>query len=329
VGGLAAIKDDLYGNVILPLRYHKAYFHPLLPSLHVAKGILLTGPPGTGKTLLARAIAKECGCRFLSLSLSSLENKYFGESAKLLAAAFSLARKVEPCILFLDEVDGMIRERSADDQSFVYGFKTELLSRLDGFHKESGAVIVMACTNAAASLDPAVRRRLPRVYTVGLPSAEERAHILAIHAKGEKAIGAETAEWLAGETEGLSGSDLLSLYNLAASARMRERGRSPAFQAAVGALCKRSGGPGPAEVARLNQSLPPIRRKHWEEALRESRAGREVGNFLRGGGGGGGPIGPRGGEGRVERALRAVEELARRPAGAEEGGEGEQKGGGG
>ena len=277
VGGLDGIKKDLMNNVIIPMKYHRAYFHPDMNSLQVARGVLLTGPPGTGKTLLARAIAKECGCRFLNLSLSMLENKYFGESSKLLTATFSLAAKIQPCIVFLDEIDGMIRARSSDDQSCVYSFKTELLSQLDGFHKRSAAVIVMACTNSTRSLDPAVRRRLPRVYTVGLPSAEDRSRILKIHAKHETPSDGVLSE-IAHMTEGYSGSDLLELYNLASSYRMEQQCRTKKFHALMTSAC--SAPMSSSVVSKLKAAFLPIQRKHWLAAVRETTEARKAAHFL-------------------------------------------------
>ena len=146
VGGLNDIKEDIKSNLLLPLQYPHIFFSSAL--LMPTRGILLYGPPGTGKTLLARAIAHEANVPFISLSLSSLENKYYGESSKLIQGAFSLARKIQPCIVFFDEIDGLLRKRTDIDQSATYGFKTELLTQIDGMSsKKNDSIFVIGTTN--------------------------------------------------------------------------------------------------------------------------------------------------------------------------------------
>ena len=265
VGGLSRIKQDLLASVVTPLKYAKAFFHPKMKSLHVPRGILLTGPPGCGKTLLARALAKECNCRFLPVSLSSLEDKYFGETSKRVEAVFSLAKKMQPCIVFFDELDGFLRTRTDGDQSCVYSMKTELLSQLDGFHKRGEAVVVVACTNATSSLDPAVRRRLPRVYEIGLPTEEERMHILTLQTSSER-VSEETRRWLAKESSGFSGSDLAELYRTAAAIRIQAKCSDPSFHARAAKACS-----DPRALPGLAKSLSRITRAQWESAMQEMK----------------------------------------------------------
>ena len=274
VGGLSHIKDDLSSTVITPLKYARAFFHPKMKSLHVPRGVLLTGPPGCGKTLLARALAKECGCKFLSVSLSTLEDKYFGETSKRIEAVFSLARKVQPCIVFFDELDGFLRTRSEGDQSCVYSLKTELLSQLDGFHKRGEAVVVVACTNSTQSLDPAVRRRLPRVYAIGLPNEEEREQILRLHAKSER-LPDSISKWIASETEGFSGSDLLELYRAASAQRIRDRCSDPDFHASASKACSDA-----SALSDLARSLSRISRDQWKSALSVMTEGKKGKDFI-------------------------------------------------
>lgn len=179
IGGLSKLKKDIESNVLIPLKYPKIFFST--KSLSPPRGILLYGPPGTGKTMIAKAVAKESSVPFLSLTLSSLENKYFGESSKLLSATFSLAKKLQPSVLFFDEIDGMIRKRSDMDQSCVYGFKTEFLTHMDGISTGNEAVIIIGCTNCVDSLDAAVKRRLSKHYKVDFPNAKEKLEILKLN----------------------------------------------------------------------------------------------------------------------------------------------------
>ena len=183
VGGLAKVKDDIRAQILLPLQ-HPEIFASQLSKL--PRGVLLYGIPGTGKTMLAKAIAAEAGCPFVSLSLASLESKWFGETSKLLQASFSYARKVQPCVLFFDEIDGMMRTRdSQNDSSCVYGMKTEFLNNMDGMQtRDDDKFVVIACTNNMLALDPAVKRRLPQVYKIDPPSGAEVVDILSICLEG-------------------------------------------------------------------------------------------------------------------------------------------------
>lgn len=228
IGGLAGVKSDIRTNVLLPLKHSRVFFDAKNDLLRPSKGILFYGPPGTGKTMLARAIAAEAGVPFINLGLSALENKYFGESSKLLAASFSLARKIQPCILFFDEIDGLIRTRSDSDQSCVYGFKTELLNSMDGMLSRKGdAIIIIGCTNVKENLDEAVKRRLPVSYRIGLPNEEERFSILRLLTVDESNV--QMARRIAKASDGLSGSDLTELWRNASSVRMQRHFATESF----------------------------------------------------------------------------------------------------
>jgi len=218
VGGLATIKDELRKIVLLPLKYPDAFFKGP-KALHPPRGVLLHGPPGTGKTMLARALASESGVPFVALTSSTLESRWYGDTPKLLASAFRLARdEWQPCILFMDEIDGMGRKRSDLDQACVYSFKTELLRNMDSV--QDAAVVVLGCTNCPDSLDPALRRRFARVVHVGKPDGAARLDILHTLCREETLVDEDVLKEVAKRTAGKTGSDLASLFAAASSARL-------------------------------------------------------------------------------------------------------------
>ena len=221
VGGLAGVKEQLRQAVLLPLR-HPAIFYGGAPSVRPSAGVLMHGPPGTGKTMLARAVASEAGVPLMSLSAAALESKWWGESPKLLEAAFRVARTdLAPCIVFFDEIDGLGRARSDQDQSCVYSFKCELLRNLDGIVQSTAPVSVIACTNCPSSLDPALRRRFGRCVSVELPDEAARLDILRKAVADETIVDEDALRSIARRTTGMSGSGLAALYTEASYHRMQ------------------------------------------------------------------------------------------------------------
>ena len=192
----------------------------------VPRGILLYGPPGTGKTLLARAAAKEAGVAFLAASGSSFQEKFAGLGAARVRHLFAKGRKLAPCIIFIDEVDALGRQRgrggdsaSADQDQTL----NQLLVEMDGFD-QSSAVVVIASTNRPDILDKALTRpgRFDREIAVDLADANGREAILNVHARNLKLEDGLDLQWIARGTPGFSGAELANLMNEAAIAATRD-----------------------------------------------------------------------------------------------------------
>lgn len=126
IGGLDPIISSLRESVIFPLRFPHLFASSSL--LGAPKGVLLFGPPGCGKTMLAKALAKESGATFINIAASVLTNKWYGESNKLVAGLFSLARKTQPSIVFIDEIDSFLRERTKGDHEVTGMMKAEFMT---------------------------------------------------------------------------------------------------------------------------------------------------------------------------------------------------------
>ncbi|KAL2226916.1 UNVERIFIED_CONTAM: ATPase family AAA domain-containing protein 1 [Sesamum indicum] len=221
VGGLDAVKQALYELVILPLRRPELFSHGKL--LCPQKGVLLYGPPGTGKTMLAKAIAKESGAVFINVRISNLMSKWFGDAQKLVTAVFTLAYKLQPAIIFIDEVDSFLGQRKTTDHEALTNMKTEFMALWDGFTTDQHAqVMVLAATNRPSELDEAILRRLPQAFEIGIPDSRERTAILKVILKDEKVEGGIDYDHIAGLCDGYTGSDILELCKKAAYFPIRD-----------------------------------------------------------------------------------------------------------
>ena len=209
-----------------PERYHKM-------GARIPRGLLLVGPPGTGKTLLAKAVAGEAGVPFFSISGSDFVEMFVGVGASRVRDLFKQAKEAAPCIVFIDEIDAVGRQRGAglggghDEREQTLN---QLLVEMDGF-EENSAVILVAATNRPDILDPALLRpgRFDRRVTVDRPDVGGREKILAVHAKGKPVAPDVDLARLAKVTPGFTGADLANLMNEAAllAARRHEETIGP------------------------------------------------------------------------------------------------------
>jgi len=192
----------------------------------IPKGILLVGPPGTGKTLLARAVAGEASVPFYSISGSDFVEMFVGVGASRVRDMFKTAKQNAPCIVFIDEIDAVGRQRGAglggghDEREQTLN---QLLVEMDGFGNNSG-IIVMAATNRPDVLDPAILRpgRFDRQIMIATPDIKGRKAILEVHAKNKKIDPKVTFDEIARRTPGFTGADLENLLNEAALLAARE-----------------------------------------------------------------------------------------------------------
>ena len=222
VAGVDEAKQEL-GEVVEFLKYPKK-FQQL--GARIPKGLLLLGPPGSGKTLLARAIAGEAGVPFFSISGSDFVEMFVGVGASRVRDLFEQAKKSAPCIVFIDEIDAVGRQRGAglggghDEREQTLN---QLLVEMDGFDVNTG-VILIAATNRPDVLDPALLRpgRFDRQVVVDRADVVGRAQILAVHARNKPLAPDVRLEVLARRTPGFSGADLENLLNEAALLAARQ-----------------------------------------------------------------------------------------------------------
>ena len=216
VAGVDEAKQELVE--IVEFLKHPKKFNDL--GAKIPKGVLLVGPPGTGKTLLARATAGEAGVPFFSISGSEFVEMFVGVGASRVRDLFENAKKNSPCLIFIDELDAVGRQRGAglggghDEREQTLN---QLLVEMDGFEVNSG-IIIMAATNRADVLDPALLRpgRFDRKVVVDRPDLQGRIAILKIHARNKPLDSGVDLDVLARRTPGFSGADLESLLNEAA-----------------------------------------------------------------------------------------------------------------
>lgn len=223
VAGIDEVQEEL-AEIVDYLKYPRRFTDM---GARVPKGILLMGPPGTGKTHITRALAGEAGVPFFYISGSDFVEMFVGVGASRVRDMFAQAKKSAPCIIFIDEIDAVGRQRGAglggghDEREQTLN---QLLVEMDGFETNSG-VIVVAATNRPDVLDPALLRpgRFDRQITLDVPDAKGREAILKIHARNKQFAGDMDMKELARRTPGFTGADLENLLNEAALLAVRYR----------------------------------------------------------------------------------------------------------
>src|SRR6187200_1908629 len=258
IGGLEEVKRELQEAVEWPLRYPDLYTKL---GHSMPKGVLLHGPSGTGKTMLAKAVATESEANFISVKGPELLSKWVGESERGIREIFRRARQAAPCVVFFDEIDSIAPTRGMGGDSMVTErVVSQLLTELDGIQALSG-VVVLAATNRADMIDPALLRpgRFDKIVFVPMPDKMARQKILEIHSK-DKPIGPDVDLLKAAElTDGFSGADTSSVANTAVSLVLHEY------------LAKY---PTPEEAAK-HASEAHIMMRHFEEAVKKIKTQRE------------------------------------------------------
>lgn len=234
VAGLDDLVKSIKRQVIFPMRSTLSQLDPLM---RPPRGVLLYGPPGCGKTMVAKAIAKDVNAIFLNFDVSSIKNKFVGETEKMTAALFSTAHRLQPCVIFVDEADAFLGTRGDADCGTDMNMKAQFLTLWDGLTTDSTArILILAATNRRDAIDTAILRRLPLQFELPLPSLDQRLDILRVTLQHTPLASDVDLLLIAVRSEGFSGSDLYELCRYAAITRfVREaEGASPSSTTFIG-----------------------------------------------------------------------------------------------
>ena len=289
IAGLVTAKEDLKQAVIYPISLPKLFENN---RVRAWSGILLYGPPGTGKTLLAKAVATESGaCTFMQIQVASIMSRWVGDSERMIAEIFKVAREKAPTVIFFDEIDSIATQRTENDHDVARKVKIQLLTEMDGLSTATNKrVLVLAATNTPWSIDLAFMRRFQRRVYIPLPDVVARRRIFEIAMQklgtDHQCLTAADLDELAAATELWSGSDLDTLIGAARNMSMqalvkcthfqRKETTEGTFMVPCGADAANSLEISLDEVIKEgwgNQvMLPPVSRADFDMALRTTRA---------------------------------------------------------
>ena len=265
IGGLDEVKKDLQEMILYPID-HPDKFEKF--GMRPGKGVLFYGPPGCGKTLMAKAIANECSANFISIKGPELLTMWFGESEANVRDVFDKARQAAPCVLFFDELDSIGSARGGGGGGDGGGagdrVMNQLLTEMDGVGAKKNLFIIGA-TNRPEILDEALLRpgRLDQLIYIPLPDKLSRISILNSLARKSPIARNVYMDFIADLTDGFSGADLAELFQRAAKAAVREAIEADAQRKAVAVEG--------AENMAVDDPVPDINRRHFEEALNNAR----------------------------------------------------------
>ena len=262
VAGIDIIKNEVQ-EVVEFLRQPKRF---LEMGIRTPAGVLLVGQPGTGKTLLARAVAAEANVPLINCSGAEFVDEYVGMGAAKIRDLFELAREKAPCVIFIDEFDGLGKARTGGAGSEEMHTCNQLLAEMDGFTNNTG-VVVLAATNRAFVLDRAVLRpgRFDRVLEMPLPNRDGRQEILEVHGRGKKFEQKVDLGVIAKATPGFTGAELMNLMNQSGLTAIR-KGRevisqADVFEALDEIQAERLGESSPFSAKQLSGTPPSLLRK--------------------------------------------------------------------
>ncbi|KAK3866870.1 hypothetical protein Pcinc_027626 [Petrolisthes cinctipes] len=221
--------DDIAGLDLAKTTIQEIVVWPMLrPDIFTGlrgppKGLLLFGPPGTGKTMIGKCIASQSGSTFFSISASSLTSKWVGEGEKMVRAMFAVARCHQPAVIFIDEIDSLLTQRSDTEHESSRRIKTEFLVQLDGATTESEErLLVVGATNRPQELDEAARRRLVKKLYIPLPEEKARQQIIEkLLSNQSHSLGESEVQQVCQQTNGYSGADMANLCREAALGPIR------------------------------------------------------------------------------------------------------------